>query len=124
MHTARVLAQPWCTHNPHPFPFFFPMIPYHTFPVGMAFDFALVQMPNLTGAQAIRELRKLGCNTYILGMTGDPSGCPERTDFEASGANKVVDKSADGMDVLDQLLRAFALPSVRTADGQQQLLRR
>jgi hypothetical protein len=30
-------------------------------------------------------------------MTGDPSGCPEREEFEASGLNECVDKDSQGI---------------------------
>jgi len=49
-------------------------------------------MPVLTGEKVTRALRAGGFKGMIVGMTGDPSGCTERDDFEASGLNLCVDK--------------------------------
>jgi len=80
---------------------------------GQPFDLIVMdnQMPELSGSATTRRLRELGCKSYILGMTGDPTGCPEREEFEASGTNTVVDKCSGGMAFLEALLAEWATPS-------------
>ncbi|KAJ1638424.1 hypothetical protein T492DRAFT_833704 [Pavlovales sp. CCMP2436] len=55
------------------------------------------QMPVLTGEMATRQLRASGYTGTIIGMTGDPSGCHERSAFEVSGLNICVDKDTHGV---------------------------
>lgn len=42
-------------------------------------------------------------------MTGDPSGCAERLEFEGSGLDACLDKDAAGMERAAELLRAALL---------------
>jgi len=62
------------------------------------------QMPVMGGAATARELRRMGDTSLMIGMTGDPSGCADRNDFEASGIDLCLDKAQSG---LEQLLRAL-----------------
>ena len=80
------------------------------------------QMPSLTGAAATRALRQAGYEGEIIGMTGDPSGCVERDDFEASGLNFCLDKTKEGLEAVAAHLRDFAL--VDDNDSQDDLASR
>ncbi|KAJ1630407.1 histidine kinase-like ATPase [Pavlovales sp. CCMP2436] len=75
--------------------------------------FALVvmdnQMPVLVGAKATRALREGGYGGVIVGMTGDPKGCSERDEFEASGLSFCTDKDTPGIQRVAQLISSFAL---------------
>ncbi|KAJ1626753.1 hypothetical protein T492DRAFT_1030464 [Pavlovales sp. CCMP2436] len=64
------------------------------------------QMPILTGEMATRALREGGYAGLIVGMTGDPSGCPERSAFEAAGLTECVDKDNPGVKRVAELLRS------------------
>ena len=66
-------------------------------------------MPVMKGADATRALRAGGCTALIIGMTGDPVGSPERSEFEASGLNACVDKDRKGIEYLIGLLQDMAL---------------
>jgi len=81
------------------------------------FDLVLMdnQMPRCGGAEATRQLRTMGFQGIIIGMTGDPVGSPDRADFEASGLTECVDKSIEGMDVIyDHLARLREERDMRT----------
>mmetsp|Transcript_21364 Transcript_21364/g.49849 ORF Transcript_21364/g.49849 Transcript_21364/m.49849 type:complete len:89 (-) Transcript_21364:280-546(-) len=67
------------------------------------------QMPVLTGEKATRALRAGGFGGLIIGMTGDPKGCSERDEFEASGLSICVDKDMPGIQRVAQMFRSFAL---------------
>lgn len=60
----------------------------------------------MSGAAATRKLRSNGYSGMIIGVTGDPSGCDDRREFEAAGLNACVDKNMDGMAELAELIRA------------------
>jgi len=62
------------------------------------------QLPRLTGTKATLALRENGFEGIIIGMTGDPAGCSERSEFEAAGLNAVVDKDNAGMKYLSSVL--------------------
>ncbi|KAJ1617221.1 hypothetical protein T492DRAFT_1101500, partial [Pavlovales sp. CCMP2436] len=76
-------------------------------------EFALVvmdnQMPVLIGTKATRALREGGFRGVIIGMTGDPKGCSERDEFEASGLTECVDKDTSGIQRVAQLISSFAV---------------
>jgi len=75
-----------------------------------SYDLVLMdnQMPILTGQKATHALRAGGFKGMIVGMTGDPSGCTERDDFEASGLNLCVDKDTNGIRRVSELISSFA----------------
>ena len=73
------------------------------------------QMPRMTGTAATRTLRTSGYAGMIIGMTGDPKGCPKRREFEASGLNECIDKDSEGISVVMQLLRGMALSTERAS---------
>jgi len=50
----------------------------------------------------------MGYTGLLLGMTGDPSGCDERYDFEASGLDACLDKSSAGMAECVKLMKLHA----------------
>lgn len=62
------------------------------------------QMPRMDGATATRKLRTAGYEGIIIGMTGDPAGCPERAEFEASGLDCCLDKGSSGVREIIRLL--------------------
>jgi hypothetical protein len=78
---------------------------------------ALAQMPVMNGTKATRTLRGHGFESLIVGMTGDPSGCTERDDFEAAGLNACVDKSRQGVEFLVTLLEELALGTSDSRHG-------
>lgn len=63
------------------------------------------QMPIMSGAEAIREMRARGFQGTILGITGDPAGSPDRIDFECAGLDLCVDKTTEGMRAIESMLR-------------------
>jgi len=65
-------------------------------------------MPNMSGTEATRALRAHGYSGVVVGMTGDPTGCPERCEFEAAGLNSCVDKDSKGVAHLERLLTSYA----------------
>ncbi|KAJ1618420.1 hypothetical protein T492DRAFT_456729 [Pavlovales sp. CCMP2436] len=75
------------------------------------YDFVLMdnQMPFMTGELATRALRAGNFEGMIVGMTGDPLGCVERDDFEASGLNECVTKDTPGISRIAQLISSFSL---------------
>lgn len=50
-------------------------------------------------------------------MTGDPSGSPERSEFEASGLDVCVDKSTEGVKFLCALIQDLALQEGGAAEA-------
>lgn len=56
-----------------------------------------LQMPHMTGAEAARRMRAAGYTGLIIGMTGDPSGCLERDEFERSGLDMCFNKDPVGL---------------------------
>lgn len=61
------------------------------------------------GADTVRALRKLvGGLPLIVGMTGDPSGCDDRKEFEAAGLDACLDKNSSGTEALVEILREHA----------------
>jgi len=75
------------------------------------YDFVLMdnQMPFMTGEFATRVLRAGDYEGMIVSMTGDPLGCVERDDFEASGLNECVTKDTPGISRIAQLISSFSL---------------
>mmetsp|Transcript_16365 Transcript_16365/g.47707 ORF Transcript_16365/g.47707 Transcript_16365/m.47707 type:complete len:802 (-) Transcript_16365:66-2471(-) len=73
---------------------------------GRRFDAVLIdnQMPVMSGAEATREMRRMGYTGLIIGLTGDPIGSPDRAAFEAAGLDACTDKTADGMRAIELLL--------------------
>jgi len=63
-------------------------------------------MPNMNGSEATRRIRAHGFKGLIVGMTGDPSGCTERDDFEAAGLNACCDKDTAGIQRVKELIAA------------------
>ena len=49
------------------------------------------EMPNMTGPEAAQEIRALGCDTFIVGITGNLFQ-EDIAHFKSSGANKVLPK--------------------------------
>eukprot|EP00306_Pavlova_sp_CCMP459_P007363 CAMPEP_0185166790 /NCGR_PEP_ID=MMETSP1139-20130426/13196_1 /TAXON_ID=298111 /ORGANISM="Pavlova sp., Strain CCMP459" /LENGTH=812 /DNA_ID=CAMNT_0027732251 /DNA_START=1 /DNA_END=2436 /DNA_ORIENTATION=+ len=76
---------------------------------GSPFDAVLIdnQMPEMSGTQATREMRRLGYTGLIIGLTGDPLGSPDRSSFEASGLDVCTDKTSDGMAQIEELLQGI-----------------
>jgi len=72
------------------------------------------QMPRMSGATAVRELRARGYDGVIIGMTGDPVGSPDRYEFEAAGLTACVDKDSGGREYICRVLRTFMV----AADGE------
>ena len=68
----------------------------------------------MTGTAATRALRANGFAGLIIGMTGDPAGCPERSEFEAAGLDGCLDKDTKAMNFLLGLLKDIAC----TANGR------
>jgi CheY-like chemotaxis protein len=62
----------------------------------------------MSGALCARALRASGYAGKIVGLTGDPRGCAERHEFEAAGLNAVLDKSADTIGFLRNMLADIA----------------
>jgi hypothetical protein len=60
------------------------------------------------GAETTAALRAMGFSGLILGMTGDPSGCEERSAFEASGLDACLDKDSTGMSECVKLIKLHA----------------
>jgi hypothetical protein len=73
-------------------------------------------MPRMIGAEATRVLRASGFKGVIMCMTGDPSGCAERQDFESSGTDACVNKDREGIRAVIEQLTSMALES---QDGEQ-----
>jgi len=82
----------------------------------MHYDFVLMdnQMPILTGEKATRALRNGGFTGMIVGMTGDPTGSPDRSAFEEAGLDLCVDKDTPGVRRVAELIGGFAV-----ADGER-----
>jgi len=53
------------------------------------------------GTEATARLRTLGFGGVIIGMTGDPSGSPDRIQFEKAGLTRCVDKTPQGLEVVE-----------------------
>jgi CheY-like chemotaxis protein len=66
------------------------------------------QMPNMSGTLAARALRAYGYSGKIVGLTGDPRGCPERDEFDAAGLNASLDKDSEAVAYVLEMLRAIA----------------
>mmetsp|Transcript_21147 Transcript_21147/g.54544 ORF Transcript_21147/g.54544 Transcript_21147/m.54544 type:complete len:114 (-) Transcript_21147:417-758(-) len=81
-------------------------------PTRFAFILMDNQMPRLTGEQATRALRAAGYQGVIVGMTGDPRGSPERTEFDSAGLNEVLDKDTLGIERLKEIIAGFAQPAM------------
>lgn len=79
---------------------------------GQHFDVIVIdnQMPIMDGTQATRALREGGCTSFMIGMTGDPEHCEERTAFLAAGLDLCVDKDGAGTAAIAQALRRYATP--------------
>jgi CheY-like chemotaxis protein len=67
------------------------------------------QMPRMSGAATSREMRARGYRGIIVGITGDPSGCDDRNEFEAAGLDACLDKDSGGLDELVALLCRHAV---------------
>jgi CheY-like chemotaxis protein len=67
------------------------------------------QMPVMTGEQATRALRSAGYRGVIIGMTGDPTGSADRSEFEAAGLNRCLDKDSKAIEILHGIVRSFAI---------------
>lgn len=67
-------------------------------------------MPVLSGARTTRILRERGFTGFVIGMTGDPHGCEDRDEFEASGLDLCVDKAVEGMDTLADIIASGKMP--------------
>lgn len=57
------------------------------------FDAVLLdnQMPNMTGVECVREMRRIGLRTYVLGITGNAL-LSDQNEFLSNGADKVLTK--------------------------------
>jgi CheY-like chemotaxis protein len=66
---------------------------------GRRYDLILIdsQMPRMNGTLCVRALRAAGFAGAIIGMTGDPLGCPEREEFDAAGLSKSLSKDSGGI---------------------------
>jgi hypothetical protein len=76
-------------------------------------------MPNLSGTQATQELRKRGFSGKIISMTGDPSGCLDREEFEKAGLDLCVNKDSRGVQLI-----VCELQQIRASDDTGVSLRR
>jgi CheY-like chemotaxis protein len=76
------------------------------------------QMPELGGAATARALRARGFDGLIIGATGDPVGCDDRDDFEASGVDVCLDKDSAGLEQLVERIRAHASRLPSPGDGE------
>lgn len=81
------------------------------------------QMPTMSGTEATARLRAVGYAGAIIGMTGDPVGCPERAAFEQSGLDACVDKDSVGLAWVSQSLRELANAHERAARCVRRTLR-
>jgi CheY-like chemotaxis protein/anti-sigma regulatory factor (Ser/Thr protein kinase) len=82
------------------------------------------QMPRMNGTTATRKLRELGYAGIIIGMTGDPSGCSEREEFEESGLTACVDKDTAGVErVMEMVARLKAEGTVMPPGARPPLSR-
>jgi len=90
-------------------------------------EYALIiidnMMPVQTGREAVRELRAVGYTSMVVGMTGDPSGCADRDDFEAAGLNACVSKDTAGVHrlsgIIDSLADEFSTRAGVHGDGNE-----
>jgi len=62
------------------------------------------QMPTMSGAVATRMLRSQGFEGRIIGMTGDPPGSTDREEFENAGLDECVDKTPEGLELVERYL--------------------
>lgn len=67
------------------------------------------QMPEMTGEKATRALRAMGYRGMIIGMTGDPIGSPDRSEFEAAGLDACADKDSKAIEYVHGVIRSFAV---------------
>ena len=74
---------------------------------GRMFDVILMdyQMPRMNGPSAAREIRKLGCDSFIVGLTGNIMPEDVRI-FKEGGANAVLAKPIK-LSELDALLMEY-----------------
>jgi len=63
------------------------------------------QMPKMDGTTAAAKMRAIGFRGTIIGMTGDPEGCDERTTFEASGIDECLDKDSAGIERVIEVVK-------------------
>lgn len=75
------------------------------------------QMPRMNGTETARRLREAGYSGTIIGMTGDPSGCHERTAFEGSGIDVCVNKDSAGMSFVVETLRSMTSAEAGEAEA-------
>jgi signal transduction histidine kinase/DNA-binding response OmpR family regulator len=78
---------------------------------GAPYDLVMLdnQMPVMGGTQAARALRAAGFKGVIVGLTGDPHGCVERDEFDASGVDLTLDKGSSAIALLLAMLRDLAV---------------
>jgi hypothetical protein len=61
----------------------------------------------MCGTETVRKLREGRFDGLIIGMTGDPSGCPDRLEFESAGLDLCVDKDTPGLLAICERLRSL-----------------
>lgn len=67
------------------------------------------QMPIMGGGDATRAIRQAGFDGTIIGMTGDPLGSSDRTEFEQSGLDDCVDKTPEGLATIEEVIKEQVL---------------
>lgn len=78
-----------------------------------------VQMPEMTGTAAVRELRRTGYTGLVVGLTGDPPGAPEVAAFLEAGLDECLGKDSTGIAALGAHVRAVqaAAPILAAEDS-------
>ena len=64
-------------------------------------------MPIMGGTETVRKLREGRYVGWLVGVTGDPPGCPDRLEFESAGLDFCADKDTPGLLAICEQLRSL-----------------